>query len=390
MSVEAKPKGWVAVPLGTIVQTERAFAEGNEQLRDYVGLEQIEAQTGRILGFDTSAKSSANAFAFDTRHVLYAKLRPYLNKVAMPDFAGRCSTEAIPLLPSENLDRRYLAAFLRRPDTINSVMAEKTGSRMPRADMKALMRLPIPLPPVAEQRRIANRLDAAMADIAAARAALTRQREEVDTLVDQCACRLFNAEAVEAGWSTLGQASPVIEYGHTASARSGDGPRFLRITDIKPDGVSWPSVPTCAISTAELHQKALTDGDIVVARTGGTVGKSFLVIDPPEAVFASYLVRIRARGDHSSQYIYRFLQTSLYWNALRGFARGGAQPNVNASLLKQIPIPLPDLARQHAVVRDLAKIEQDADSIIAALDRQAAALDALGPALLNAAFRGEF
>lgn len=84
---------------------------------------------------------------------MYGKLRPYLNKVALPDFDGKCSTEIIPLLPSSDLYRGYLAYFLRSAQTVSRISAKTAGARMPRADMDFVLSLEIPLPPIAEQRQ---------------------------------------------------------------------------------------------------------------------------------------------------------------------------------------------------------------------------------------------
>lgn len=97
------------------------------------------------------------------------------------------------------------------------------------------------------------------------------------------------------GWETKELAAvSAINYGYTESASSNPvGPRFLRITDIQDDCVNWDSVPYCKIESADLPKYRLASGDIVFARTGATTGKSFLVDEPPEAVFASYLIRLR-------------------------------------------------------------------------------------------------
>lgn len=124
-----------------------------------MGLEQIEAGTGRVLSYDGNpAEGKSTTFAFDDRHVLYGKLRPYLNKVVLPDRPGRCSTEIIPLLPI-GVDRSFLAHLLRSARVVNAAMSDKTGSRMPRADMDALLGLEIEIPLlVDDQVRIAGYL----------------------------------------------------------------------------------------------------------------------------------------------------------------------------------------------------------------------------------------
>ena len=101
-----------------------------------------------------------------------------------------------------------------------------------------------------------------------------------------------------------------IQYGHTASAvKREDGPRFLRITDIQDGQVDWDSVPSCDIPKEEIAKYRLTAGDLVFARTGATTGKSFLIKDCPEAVFASYLIRVRVSEKVDSRYLSAFFQS---------------------------------------------------------------------------------
>lgn len=344
---------------------------------------------------ELGSEIKSNKTAFPRGAVLFSKLNPRISRVWLVDDEQEvkriCSTEFLPLLPDrKRCEARYLAWMLRSPTFVNSIAGPSAATKSrERIKPDDLMGAQIPLPPVLDQRRIADRLDAAMTDLAGARRALARQRQELLALSDARACELFQRLASVVGWKRLGDASPDIEYGYTASAEERDGPRLLRITDVKASGVDWSSVPGCSINPADLHRKRLKDGDIVVARTGGTVGKSFLVKNPPEAVFASYLVRVRAVGEHHPAYLHHFLQTSLYWNALRASARGGAQPNVNASLLKEIPLPLPSGCVQRDIVAKLNEFVTEAANATAILDRQAEAFDALGPSLLNAAFQGK-
>lgn len=118
---------------------------------------------------------------------------------------------------------------------------------------------------------------------------------------------------------TLGDVCESITYGVTASAvPSNVGPRLLRITDLTEDGVNWTRVPGCKISRQEHLGSSLADGDIVVARTGGTVGKSFLVSEPPDAVCASYLLRLRPnKVVVLPEYVQLFMQSPAYWKQLK-------------------------------------------------------------------------
>ena len=152
------------VPLGELCEMDRRGIQPDDPLTaelPFVGVENVVGGTGH-LNFDTDSRiggQKSTAFRFDRHHVLYGKLRPYLNKVAVPEFAGRCSTELVPLLPRNRVDRDFLAHLLRRKETIEFVMASVTGSRMPRTDMKVLMSMPVPFPTLGEQRRIAGILN---------------------------------------------------------------------------------------------------------------------------------------------------------------------------------------------------------------------------------------
>jgi type I restriction enzyme S subunit len=181
--------GWRQCALGDLCREDRRvvdpFSPRASEL-PYLGLEHIESGTGRITrdaNAGTNGEGRSTTFAFDPRHVLYGKLRPYLNKVALPDFAGRCTTELIPLLPAERVQRDFLAWLLRRPTTVEAAMRHKTGARMPRADMRRVLALTVEIPEgLEEQRRIASRLSRLMLWATRAREACRRQEELIERI----------------------------------------------------------------------------------------------------------------------------------------------------------------------------------------------------------------
>ena len=158
---------------------------------------------------------------------------------------------------------------------------------------------------------------------------------------------------MKVGWENrpLGAVS-AISYGYTESATPEPvGPKFLRITDFQNECVDWATVPFCQIEAASLEKYKLATGDIVFARTGATTGKSFLVSEPPEAVFASYLIRLRLRHKAlSPQFVSLFFQTKEYWNAIKEGSSGSAQGGFNASKLAALKIAFPDLPEQQRIV----------------------------------------
>ncbi|WP_223508646.1 restriction endonuclease subunit S [Pseudomonas sp. BF-RE-29] len=158
-------------------------------------------------------------------------------------------------------------------------------------------------------------------------------------------------------WSQLGRISSDVQYGFTASANHQSGePLLLRITDIQNDGVNWDTVPGCDISPSEITGYELKDGDIVIARTGGTIGKSYLVSGlTHSAVFASYLIRIGRLDAIFPNFTKVFLGSQFYWTQLYANSMGTGQPNVNGTALKGLLIPLAPMEEQHRIV---AKVDE--------------------------------
>ena len=150
-------------------------------------------------------------------------------------------------------------------------------------------------------------------------------------------------------WTKLGCITDVIQYGLSNSAESTGDYRLLRITDIQDGCVNWESVPFTNTDAAKKY--LLHKNDIVFARTGATVGKSFLITDLPyDSVYASYLIRIRLIKGISANYIYQFFNSYCYWKQVTGKAVGVGQPNCNGTALKELFIPLPSQAEQNRIV----------------------------------------
>lgn len=180
-----------------------------------------------------------------------------------------------------------------------------------------------------------------------------------------------------------------IQYGHTASAvPSEEGPRFLRITDIQNGAVDWDHVPSCDIAQEEIPKYRLSEGDLVFARTGATTGKSYLIRNCPDAVFASYLIRVRASKDVDPRYLAFFFQSPDYWQQIERGKRGIGQPNVNGKILGEIQLPVPPLDEQERIVAEIEKQFTRLDAGMASLKRVQSALKRYRASVLKAACEG--
>lgn len=170
---------------------------------------------------------------------------------------------------------------------------------------------------------------------------------------DEVPCKLPNGWE----WVRLEALSDKIHYGYNASADfDRNDVRLLRITDIQNNKVNWETVPGCRYSDATLESYGLSNGDILIARTGGTIGKSYLVENLEIlAVFASYLIRVVPNKEVLPRYVKLFLESPLYWQQLYEKSMGTGQPNVNGTSLKSLVFPLPPITEQKRIV---AKVDQ--------------------------------
>ena len=158
-------------------------------------------------------------------------------------------------------------------------------------------------------------------------------------------------------WARWGDLSYSIQYGYNAPAKERGRIKMVRISDINDNTVDWTNVPFCDIDEKDINTYLLKANDILFARTGGTVGKSYLVtIVPEDAIYAGYLIRTRYSNELSAQYLKYFMESSLYWAQLREGTIATAQPNCNGKTLSEMLLPIPPLADQQRIVDKINEI----------------------------------
>lgn len=163
------------------------------------------------------------------------------------------------------------------------------------------------------------------------------------------------------GWkeTTLADICESIDYGYTASASQiPTGPRFLRITDIVNGHIRWEDVPYCNIEEDIKHKYSLQSGDIVIARTGASTGTSIYIDNPPDSIFASYLVRLKIGRNANSRYVSYFLKSKDFSDYINGvLGDKSAQPNASASTMTQVKFTVPPLDHQNKVANILGSLD---------------------------------
>jgi type I restriction enzyme S subunit len=133
-----------------------------------------------------------------------------------------------------------------------------------------------------------------------------------------------------------------IQYGFTQSASTEPiGPHFLRITDLRGGTIDWDSVPFCKATEEERAKYRITDGDVFIARTGASTGDNIYVVEPPPAVFASYLIRVQFASRGIGRLVGEFTRTADYASHVAGTIGGSAQPNASAQTLAAASLVFP-------------------------------------------------
>jgi type I restriction enzyme S subunit len=323
---------WQSARLGEVAVVERRGVDPTLLPAEtrYLGLEHIE-RGGRITGCPTvgDAAVTSTKFAFDSQHILLGRLRPNLGKVARPLFDGVCSTDILPIRPGNQLDRAYLHHYLMQPCVVELATALATGANLPRLNTSVLERFEIPLPPLDEQQRIATILD--QADTL--RAKRCQALAHLMKLQQAIFLEMFGDPAANAfrwEFAALNDISTVAgEYGANVPSIEYDPelPRYVRITDVTDYGKLTLEPRSPGGDRGGWQRYELREGDLLFARSGATVGKTYLHTESNgPCVFAGYLIRFRPNQEVvQPRFLFAFTKTSAYATWVRGHQNVVAQ-----------------------------------------------------------------
>ncbi|NBJ89948.1 restriction endonuclease subunit S [Acutalibacter sp. 1XD8-36] len=403
------PENWCWIYWGNIGE----FTAGSTFKNEYQGFAEYQIPFYKV---GSLKYSDVNGILYDNSNTINEEIRAKLKAALIPSqsiiFAkigeairlNRRSINAVPCCIDNNLMAFqakecfwHYAFYWTLGLDLYTYTNATTVPAIRKSDLEAI---PFPLPPFSEQHRIVSRLESLFAK-------LDEAKEKAQAVVDGFELRksailhkAFTGELTERWrnkrgadkWrtSTFGKYTN-SQYGYTESATQEPvGPKFLRITDIQDGVVNWDKVPYCAISKDDFEKYSMKQGDIVIARTGATTGKSYLIADDVKAVFASYLIRLTMKqAGLMARYLYYFMQSPSYWQQITEFSAGIAQPGVNAKKLQKIELPIPSVEEQEEVVVALDKILKKEQQAKEAAEAVLSQIDNMKKAILARAFRGE-
>jgi type I restriction enzyme S subunit len=339
---------WPTAALGDIAPAKPIKLKGHNASDKIwqVTLDHIESNTGHLLEktIKPISEAGSSTHAFDQRHVLYSKLRPYLNKVLLPQEIGLGTTELVPMLPKpDQLDRVYLAYYLKSSAFVNWVSSQTAGAKMPRVSMKVFWEHEIPLPPLAEQKRIAAILDKADS--------LRRKRQQAIQLADQFLRAVFldmfgDPVTNPKGWE-------VKPFGKVVNNL--DGRRIpVKSSDRTENAGIYPYYGASGIIDY-VDQYIFDERALLI----GEDGANLLARSTPIAFIAEgkYWVNNHAHVlVENGTLPLEYLMFSINLRSIAGYVTGSAQPKLNQAMLNKIPVQIPEKNLPEKFVQILKKV----------------------------------
>lgn len=385
---------WLVRSLGDVAAITRNSV-APEDIRPelpYLGLDSIESG-GRICNVRTAGDAGIESqkFKFTSSQVLFGKLRPYLAKIARPDFGGVCSTDILPITPGPTLDRNYLAHFLAQPSMVELATTRSTGANLPRLSPAELGKFSIPMPSLGEQRRIAEVLD--RVDV------LREKRRQAVALLDDLAqsifLGMFGDPALAKGWPTvpLGQLAEVqggIQVTSKRKSLSMEVP-YLRVANVYRGYLALEEIKKIRVTETELDRTRLKVGDLLVVEGHGNPAEIGRVArwdgSIESCTHQNHLIRVRVTSaDVTSEYMEAYLNSDVGRRHLIRSANTTSGLNtISTSDVRAAPTLVPPLVDQVSYGSRIDRLAEARRSHEAHL----AELDSLFAALQSRAFRGE-
>ncbi|MCC6026727.1 MAG: restriction endonuclease subunit S [Caldimicrobium sp.] len=399
------PKGWRWVRLGEVCTYERQTIDPRRyphqefllfSIPAYDNNKQPELRKGSEIG-SLKLKIKPNI-------CLFSKLNPRIPRAwviksdeSISDLPMLASTEFLALRPYTHLiDLDYLGLSLLSNVFLSQFQVGVTGATSSRQRLKQedVLNALIPLPPLEEQKRIVARVEELMSRIKEVKKLREETKKQTELLWQSVLAETFPQPGTQLPkgwrWVRLGEVCSKPQYGLTQSASTTPvGPKFLRITDITSGYIDWEKVPYCRIGQHELDKYRLDEGDLLFARSG-SIGATILIKEKPpyDAVFASYLIRVRLNKSLvHPEFLYLFTRSLSGQEQL--IPRGATQKNINAKFIQSLLIPLPPLEEQKCIANFLQEVHEKIKELKEVQAKTEEEIKLLEQSILEKAFRGE-
>ena len=332
--------GWKEEKLENIFYiVKEVYKPSNEHQYKYVGLEHIEQGTLRLNGWGYSNSVQSNKYFFKKDDILFGKLRPYFRKVIKAPFDGVCSTDIWVCRAKKDFDQNFLFYFLANQEFIDTANSTDEGTRMPRADWNYLKKTTWIIPPLPEQKAIAEVLSSFDDKINL----LTRQNKTLEDLA-QAYFRKWFIEDASKEWEVV----PISEkfdvlLGGTPSRKiesywTNGTIGWINSGKINEFRIIEASEYITEEALNNSSAKLLPAGTTVLAITGATLGKISMVLRSFAA--NQSVIGLVPKAELSNNFIFLWLKENI--NALISMQTGGAQQHINSNDVKSFDVIVPD------------------------------------------------
>jgi type I restriction enzyme, S subunit len=389
-------KGWQIKKLGDVCAFDKA--QGIHKGLPYVGLEQIEPHTAVFLGSGEAQPVKSATFKFSPEHVLYGRLRPYLNKALAPDFDGHCSTEIFPLKPKPGLSREYLLYWLLSGETCERINGTCTGARMPRADMNEVLGFEFPLPPLAEQRRIVGVLNEAFAGLATAKANTEKNLQNARALFESHLHSVFSQRGkgwVERPFSELCDIKHGFAFKGEFFTNKGDYVVLTPGNYYESGGYRDRGEKQKYYAGEIPRDYIMKEGDMLVAMTeqaAGLLGSPLLVPESNKFLHNQRLGLVVAKPGvpWTNEFFFHVFNTEAVRKAIHDSASGVKVRHTSPTKIGEVVVSFPtSLKEQRQIVAVLEALAAETQRLEGIYRRKLEAVEALKKSLLDQAFRGD-
>lgn len=412
------PTGWTSATVADLIAPDGMFSDGDwieSKDQDPTGairLLQL-ADVGDGVFADKSKRFVSNDKFEQLRctevfegDVLIARMPDPLGRACLaPKLSQRCITVvdvAIARPGSTSVRPRWLMHFLNAPPVRQVIELQSSGTTRRRISRGNLVQLELPVPPLPEQKRIANKLDALLARVDACRERLDRvpgilKRFRQSVLAAAISGELTREWREERGFGSewpvvdLESVASAFSYGSAAKSSSVGKVPVLRMGNIQDGLVDWGDLVFTS-DAAEISKYRLSNGDVLFNRTNSPelVGKTAVFRGERDAIYAGYLIRVRCGERLLPDYLNYCLGSpagrEYCWQVK---SDGVSQSNINARKLAAFTFGLPSLEEQHEIIRLVEEL-LGLNRTLGTKSRRARVLvDRITPSALGKAFRGE-